>query len=1147
MDDIVQLHTTRDMFVVKRNNAREEVSFDKVLTRLRKLSSGLDVNFFEVAQKVCTRIYDGVKTSELDELAAQICSSQMVEHPDYGELAVRVAVSNHQKNTSPSFSETITLLYENVDNGGRSNPLVSRELYDIVMHNKEKLNSSIKYDRDYLFDYFGFRTLEKAYLLRIGNRVIERPQHMWMRVALGIHGSDVKDALNTYELMSCKYFVHATPTLFNAGTSVPQMSSCYLYSMHDSIDGIFSSLKDCAHISKYAGGIGLHIHNVRARNSVIRGTNGTSCGILPMLRVFNNTARYVNQSGRRNGSIAMYLEPWHADIECFLDMRKNHGNEEERARDLFYALWIPDLFMKRVKANEMWSLMCPDACPGLSDTFGDDFETLYTSYELEKRFVKQVRAQDLWFQILQNQIETGTPYMLYKDSVNRKNNQSNLGVIKSSNLCVAPETMILTDRGYHEIASLHGQKVNVWNGEEFSETVVRKTGVNQPLITVKFDNGQSIRCTPYHKFYIETGKDPARKSKPVVVQAKDLTLKARIIKFSLPVLSNDGESLPYAYTQGLFAAEGTYEKMDENNKHRCTYTTKNNMRHQNFEHKFFDEPARCATISYIDKPKLYLYGEKKNLLQHIDWLYYNPGTGDRFDVGLKHDIKDKFFVPINYDLQSRLAWFAGLCDGDGSVADINGAKNIQIASVEHDFLRRVSLMLQTLGVNASIGQMHAQGPRWLPDQKGEVKDCQCKAVHRMIISCADLHHLVDIGFRTHRLDFENIRKPQINTKRFVKVAAVEDNGDVDDTYCFNEPKRHMGIFNGIIASNCTEICEYSDATTCAVCNLASLVLPTFVKNENFDFEKFATTVKTIVKNLNKVIDRNFYPIEQARFSNKRDRPIGIGVQGLADVFAKLKLPFESPEARKLNRQIFECMYFAALQESCTLAQKHGAYQTFPGSPASDGVLQFDMWKVQPSNTYNWQHLRDQIKTHGLRNSLLIAPMPTASTAQIMGSTEAFEPLTSNLYKRKTLAGEFIVVNKYLVEDLRKLGLWTHDIRQKIIIGDGSIQHIPEIPEELRALYKTVWEVKMRSVIDMAADRGAFVDQSQSMNLFVEAPDYPKLTSMHFYAWEKGLKTGMYYLRSKARAKVQKFTVDPSLSAGNLQEQSDTTVCESCSA
>lgn len=776
------------MKVIKRNMELEDVSFDKVLNRLRLLSSDLDVDFYDVAQKVCARIYDNVNTSELDELAANICSSMIIENLDYGKLASRIIISNHHKNTSPSFSETVSLLYS-------KNNIVDEKFYNIVMNNKEKLNNYIDYQRDYYFDFFGFKTLEKAYLLRIDGKIIERPQHLIMRVAIGIHGSDIKDVLQTYDLISKKYFTHATPTLFNAGTKRPQLSSCFLLSINaDSIDGIFTSLHECATISKYAGGIGIHIHDVRAKNSHIRGTNGTSDGICPMLKVFNHTARYVNQSGRRAGSIAVYLEPWHADVFEFLDLKKPHGNEEDRARDLFYAMWVPDLFMERVKNNEKWSLMCPDQCPGLSDSYGDNFKRLYEQYESEKKYTKQIDAQQLWFRILESQIESGVPYVCFKDACNKKSNQQNLGVIKSSNLCV-------------------------------------------------------------------------------------------------------------------------------------------------------------------------------------------------------------------------------------------------------------------------------------------------------------------------------------------------------------------------------EIVEYSSPEEIAVCNLASICLPTFIEYDadnkpSFNFDLLHKVTMTIAKNLNKVIDINYYPIEKARVSNLRHRPIGIGIQGLADAYILMRYAFDSKEASELNVLIFETIYHAAVEQSVLISKtRHdiikandlnntylninefdpsfdskypGAYSSFEGSPASQGKLQFDLWNVTPSSgRYDWNSLKEDIMKYGMRNSLLIAPMPTASTSQIMGFSESFEAITSNIYKRKTMAGEFILINKYLVKDLIKLNLWNTDIRNKIILDDGSIQNIAEIPEDIRALYKTAWEIKQKVIIDQASDRGAYICQSQSMNLFIADPDFQKLSSMHFYSWSKGLKTGVYYLRSRTKAKQQKFTIDPS--------------------
>ncbi len=1225
------------MKVQKRDNSFEEISFDKVLRRIRNLCDELKgVSADEIAQKVCSRIYDGVKTSELDELAAQMCASLITTHPDYGILASRIAISNHQKKTSPSFSETITIMYNSHDMNGDHHPLISKELFDIVNTHRDKLNSYINYDRDYYFDYFGFKTLERSYLMKVDNVVVERPQHMWMRVTLGIHGWDIKEALETYDAMSQRYFTHATPTLFNAGTPRPQMSSCYLYSPNDSIQGIYKCLTDSAMISKYAGGIGIHIHSIRASGSYIRGTNGNSTGIIPMLRVFNNTARYVNQcftpdtivytqngvkhmkdvlnedkivtidgtfkkvlgikkiivnkeileikpkyafnsvsvtkehdiyvkrddeclfvkaeeiqegdmlcfsiptynrdvpfeedyfrmygiilsfaylavdrlnvvldensplikyvvkylytkdidyvltkkdtntiiswdskwdfmnihhqdlfmirpeylhlpknktvallqglmniesidddsisfytksetiaysvrymllrlgilcygliedstyiikidkclitdnnkiwtpiesitkkeyvgevydfnmednhnymtdmgivhnSGRRNGSIAVYLEPWHADVETFLDIRKNHGNEEERCRDLFTAMWIPDLFMKRVEANEDWCLMCPDQCKGLSDVYGEEFDKLYESYEKAGKYRKKIKAQQLWMAILKSQIETGTPYILYKDSANRKSNQSNLGVIKSSNLCVAPETNILTRKGYLTIKDLVDQKVEVWNGEEWSEVTVKKTNDHAELIRVATSGSKFLECTPYHKFYI-------KKSNEIIqLQACDL---------------EPGDEL-------------------------------------------------------------------------IEW---------KTEGG--HDIK--------------------------------------------------------------------------------------------------------------------------NT-----VISVEHTGRYDETYCFDEPIRHMGIFNGILTGNCSEIIEYSDHTSYASCNLASLALPSYVKYDEsakpyFDFNGLHKNVQNVTRNINKIIDRTYYPVKETEINNRQHRPIGIGIQGLANVFAMMRIPFDSQDASLLNRQIFETIYHAAVSASMLISKKRsemrdeldglsesdsdtqqrrqdilkylnmipeeealieyrGAYSSFKGSPAYYGKLQFDLWNVSPDNgmSWDWNELKENIKKYGIRNSLLIAPMPTATTSQILGFNESFEPFTSNIYQRQTLAGEFIIVNKHLVKDLIDLGLWNGDMKNKILLGEGSIQSISEIPENIRELYKTAWELKQKVLIDQSIERGPYVCQSQSLNLFVEEPDYNKLTNMHFYSWRKGLKTGMYYLRTRPKAKITAFTIEP---------------------
>ena len=754
------------MFVAKRDGRKEPIMFDKITARIRKLNYGLNplVDPVRVAMRVIEGLYDGVTTSELDNLAAEIAATMTTTHPDYAKLAARISVSNLHKNTKKSFSETMTDLYVYVNpRTGKKAPLLSDEVYKIIQKNADKLDSSIIYNRDFGYDFFGFKTLERSYLLKLNGNIVERPQHMLMRVSIGIHLDDIEAALETYELMSKRYFTHATPTLFNSGTPKPQMSSCFLLTMKDdSIDGIYDTLKQTAKISQSAGGIGLSIHNVRATGSYIAGTNGTSNGIVPMLRVFNDTARYVDQGGgKRKGSFAIYVEPWHADIFDFLELKKNHGKEEMRARDLFYAMWTPDLFMKRVEENAEWTLMCPNECPNLFDIHGDEFEALYLKYEKEGKGRKTIKARDLWEKILESQIETGTPYMLYKDSANRKSNQKNLGTIRSSNLC-------------------------------------------------------------------------------------------------------------------------------------------------------------------------------------------------------------------------------------------------------------------------------------------------------------------------------------------------------------------------------TEILEYTSPDEIAVCNLASIALPMFVKDGEFDHQTLFDVTVRVTKNLNRVIDRNYYPVKEAENSNFRHRPVGLGVQGLADVFIMLRLPFTSDTAKQLNQDIFETLYFAAVTASAEEAKKDGPYQTYKGSPISKGEFQHNLWGIKDeelSGRWDWVKLRKTVKKQGVRNSLLVAPMPTASTSQILGNNECFEPYTSNIYTRRVLSGEFIVVNKHLLEDLVDRGLWNEDMKQELMQNNGSVQNIDGIPDDLKELYRTVWEMSMKDIIDMSRQRGYFIDQSQSLNLFMEGATMAKLTSMHFYGWKSGLKTGMYYLRTKSAVDAIKFTLD----------------------
>jgi len=1501
-----------EMRVTKRNGDLETIEFDKILKRIKTAGQEVDlkINYTALVMKVIDQLYDTISTVKIDELSAEQCASMSSVHPDYNILAGRIIVSNHQKNTSNSFSEVMTKLYQYLDKHGKSSPLVSEELYRIVLEYSDELDNLCDYSRDFLIDYFGFKTLERAYLMKIDGTAVERPQHMWLRVSIGIHGDNMEKVKKTYNLMSQKYFTHATPTLFNAGTPHPQLSSCFLMSMEsDSIDGIYNTLKDCALISKWAGGIGLHIHNVRASGSHIRGTNGASNGIVPMLRVFNNTAKYVDQcvhpetiiyttqgpkqiqqcvmgeteiinltgnsevienvlehyydgdaleiesmhtifpllitpehpvyvlpgqtkgvnynviknrleknivnfewidakelstsdmivysipkyekdiytiseddcymygiilgdgsmsnktdasgyvsmhttnkkniaifmenyfqntctdykthvnenttrirwnqnlvlpfrhadvydenntkrvhskwlnlpiqkskfilkglldtdgcknnelvfdstsynliesvryicmklgaltsgyirdrvgeshdtvngvienkkisyclripktreicellemeynekqffkfmrhgdyllsriqtirdtkytgflydlqmktehnyllhngivhngGGKRNGSFAIYLEPWHADIEMFLQMRKNHGDEELKARDLFYALWVPDLFMERVKTNGKWTLMCPDECPGLSDVYGDEFVALYTKYEETNTGRVTLNARDLWFQILDAQMETGTPYLLYKDAVNRKSNQKNVGVIKSSNLCVAPETMILTDKGHQEIQSLEGNRVNVWNGKEFSEVLICKTGTNQELMEVHTNDGCTLTCTKYHKFFIQ-GKN----GNVIVRAANDLNIDDTIIHCEFPAI--DGiEVIDSPYTQGVYSSDYGYNK---------------------------NKSQKCVLLST----------DKAFLKEYIDYIrthtFFSEYENDRNILYLPDYLKSDNYIPFNARLRDKLEWFAGLIDIDGIM---NESNDLLLNKISQKFLLKIKMMLQTCGINSRIVDISN-----MCDYK------ITKEYHQLIISNCDANKLINLGFNSRVFNkfivskkMDNLKECQffycktrsdseldlsvhngsqrvrsnseISTTMYepildrkiitssnhfqVKISKIVKNGRHDDTFCFTEPKRNTGIFNGMLTSQCTEITEYSDENVTAVCNLASFAFPSFMdmttEPPTLNYEKLHEVTKVVTENLNRIIDVNYYPTEKTRRSNMRHRPIGIGVQGLADVFMMMNIPFVSEQSTTLNKHIFETIYHAALERSCELAEEQGKYETFDGSPTSEGILQFDLWEVDPTNDrYDWTTLKQKIKDVGLRNSLLLAPMPTASTSQILGFNECIEPITSNIYNRRTIAGEFILTNKYLMHDLLKIDQWNEKTKNSIIANNGSIQHIETIPQEIRDKYKTVWEIPMRALIDMAADRGAYICQSQSLNLWQEDPNYNSLTSMHFYSWSKGLKTGIYYLRRRAKHQAQQFTIEPDTKRNEDVDEEDE-ICEMCSS
>lgn len=1088
------MNNNKNMRVINRDGEYEPVSFDKIKERIELESTNLNIDVIEISQKVITGLYDGIKTSELDELTSQIATDHQTTHPDYGILASRIIISNNHRSTPATFSASIDLLYHNKDINGEHSPLISEEMYQIIKQNSEneeidqedKIDNMIVDERDYLFDYFGFKTMERGYLLKIEDKIIERPQYMLMRVALQLHKTNLKDVKETYDLMSQKYFIHASPTLFNSCGVRPQLSSCYLLGIYDNLENILGTVNKCGQIQKWAGGLGVHIHDVRAKGSIIRGTGGPSDGIVNMLKLYNQLSIYVNQGGRRNGSIAIYLEPWHADIMEFIELRRKVGEEEKRARELFYALWIPDLFMKRVKNDDIWTLMCPDQSPGLAKVHSEEFEELYTKYEREGRFVRQIKARDLYYEIIKIRIEEGVPYMLFKDSCNRKSNQQNLGTIQSSNLCVTGDTKILTDKGYYPIKSLRDQEVNVWNGNEFSKTIVRLTNKGMNINKIKCSNGTILKCTDNHIFIDEDGLE---------IKAKDLKEGQKLIKFELPVIDSKLEVCEYKhpYTHGFYCGDGT----------------------DNGEQK-----------------RLHLYKKKKDLVPHLEVNNCTqPKSSDRLNCSLSRDYPDKYQVPINCDLKTKLKWLAGIVDADGSVTKNEGSKSLYISSSNKQFLIDIILMLQTMGTNPKLVKASKSGLAKFPTGYYHVK-----SVYRVLVSGVDLYKLVELGFKTHNHNLERITKPGKDIRKYITVLSNKKLDQLEDVYCFNESKLHRGVFNGLLTGQCTEIIEYTAPDEFSVCSLSSIGLPTYLlydqknpdKLPKFDFKQLKYVAGVITKNLNKVIDNSYYPVPETKNSNIKHRPIGIGIQGLADLFCKLKIAFDSEEAKQLNKDIFETIYYGAVEASCDLAKIYSTYSSYLGSPISKGLLQFDLWGVKPSERWNWDKLKKRIAKYGVRNSLLIAPMPTASTSNILGFSECFEPYTSNIFARKVLSGEFIVLNNDLLYDLIKLGIWTPELKDKILSNNGSVQGIEEIPENIQKIYKTVWDISQKTVIDMAADRGPFICQSMSMNLYLKDPTIAQISSMDFYAWERGLKTGQYYLRTEPAVQAIKITVNENI-------------------
>ncbi len=1052
------------MKVINRKGESVDVHFDAIKTRIQALCSeeeARELDIDTVVIQTVQGIHDGITTTELDQLSARVCAGMQATHYLYGDLAGKILVSDLHKNLKyvyadgdrgtegSTFSSRMTNVWRKV--GTLSDAFVK-----YIVEHGDALDAMLVPARDYTYSYFAFRTLERSYLLRDAEgRLLETPQDMIMRVAVAVHmdfmhvDAAMARIRETYELMSTGMFTHATPTLFNAGTEYENMVSCYLLGTEDSMGGIYKTLADCAQISKWAGGIGVHVSNVRARGAKIKSTNGTADGLVPMLKVYNETARYCNQAGRRKGSIAIYLEPWHADVWEFCELRRNSGAETERARDLFLALWVPDLFMEAVRDDADWHLMTPDVCPGLNELYGDKFKEAYETYVSQGKFVRRIRARDLWYHIMDSQIETGTPYILFKDHVNRKSNHANVGIIKSSNLCVAPETQILTADGYRVISELKDQEADVWNGERFSRVTVRQTGVDQPLLTVWFSNGEALDCTPYHKFYIQ-GRDG-------LVEAKDLQPGMQVRKFAMPLADDSRlcDDLVFPESHGRFCAE-----------------------------EVRTGAKGCA-------------------------------------------------VPARQKLSIKLRWLEGLVDGAG-ILTRDGDIRIDGSDASRTFLHDTKRMMDTVGVDAEVLDAHG--------------------VVTLRFCARSVAKLAAMGFAPKSsCDLSSLPEITEDTEDVaICVTSVDDAGRRADTYCFTEPLAQAGVFNGIRTSQCAEITEYSDSTTYACCNLASIAVNRFVTRSEdgtqqviIDHARLHDVTKVVVRNLDRIIDNNYYPTKEARSSNLALRPVGVGIQGMGDLYCLLGQPYDSEAAVRTDAEVMETIYHAAIEASVEMAQQRGPYPCFRGSPFSCGRLQIDAWPekdVLLSGRYDWDALRQLVRQHGTRNSLLTALMPTASTSQIMGNAECFEPINSNLFKRGTLAGEFLVVNRHLMRQLMDLGLWSAQLKDRLLLSDGSIQSFEDIPEDVRRLYRTVWELPQRSIIDHAAARGPFVDQSQSMNLYFATPNYTRLHSALMYAWQRGLKTGVYYVRSKPAKEAIKFAVSAATATAAGATASDAPTC-----
>lgn len=1183
-------------YIITRTGRKELLDTNKIVERLRKLIKKQPkishVNPYDLMLRVCDGLKSGITTSEIDEYTANAAASLGIKKPYYLILAGRIAIDNHQKNTDRSFVDKMRKAYLREDDKHNIIPLLSKGFFSYVEEHQDFIEKTIDYSRDFLLDFFGFRTFQKMYGLRIKDKILERPQDMFMRTAIEIHRNTCGEDINleyqkikeTYDALSNKLYTQASPTYFNAGTEYPQLASCFLLGSEDSRDGIMKTMDMSSLISKLGGGIGVHVHAWRGEGALIRSTNGTSSGVVPFLRILNDTMVAFNQGGRRLGSAAAYLMPHHPDYVSFLQLKLNGGVETKRARDLFYGCWLPDIFMTRMINDEMWSMFDPDETIDLSIYYDEQDTTNYTDkyLELEKagRFKSQIKARELWELLYISNTDKGIPYICFSDTVNQMNMQKNIGAIKSSNLCVSGETLVLTREGYEPIKKLtetNGGNHEVWDGAEFSTSQFAKTGENKKLLKMTFSDGVELKCTPEHKFILENGQD---------VPAAELKVGDRLAICDFPVIrTGDSDDTSMAYISGFI----------------CTYDSYNN-------HAIHISADRTKQFDYLTCGDVQLNNQQSlQLCQRVGSTLVVP-----------NEALPEFQVPVDHDIAYKLSWLAGVFDGSCDVRPdkiFYHATNLYTLSANKEFLMRVKLMCNTLGVNPYISADHEER-HLLDDNAGDTNDksninldnntsdsnlhwsikiYKHTTIYKLEFNLTDSNKLLEIGLKTNTFKLMSGQSNNLS----LTVSNKEELDQPEDTYCFNEPLKHTGVFNGVYAKNCSEIMLYSDHNEYAVCNLCSISLPACVKdsysekdmmqpeearrpldhkfpiNPTFDFQSLIDVVKLAVTNLNNVIDKSYYPCVETERSNFRHRPIGIGMQGLADTYLKMKYPFESDAARKLNKQIAETMYYAALSQSTRLCReefqrlvkeckdkgkvtikKHEfdnynvtdlvynnskeipkTVHAYPsmlwngGSPISKGIFHWELYglkKEELSCTYDWETLREHIKLFGVRNSLLLALMPTASTSQLLGNAESFEPYNSNIYKRKTLAGEYIVINNWLVNDMYQLGIWNESLEDYLIATGGSVQYIDGIPDDLKKLYKTVWEINQEEMIDQAIGRQPFIDQAMSLNWYIEKPSLSEFTNLACRAWHGKLKTGKYYLHSRPAVEAQKVSLDPAI-------------------